>query len=89
MSDMVERVARAVWKAMATKGHPHSWELLHPIKKDQMLEIARFAIAAMREPTEEQTRAGHLEFDLLPFGIAPGPFTIQKIYRAMIDEAMK
>lgn len=88
MSEMIDRVKLALkdtadeWAAGEGSDELVDW------RDDFCHTLARAAIEAMREPTEEQTRAGHLAFDLLPFGIAPGPFTIQKIWRAMIDEAL-
>jgi len=47
---MIERVARALWDAQATR--PDTWDSLHPSKQAGMRDRASAAIEAMREPTE-------------------------------------
>jgi hypothetical protein len=81
---MVERVAEAITLAAVGKGNrPNA----------RMRRIARAAIEAMREPTEEMVSAGA---DAEPTDYNGGPipkdarkFTALVIYRAMIDAALK
>ena len=74
MSEMVERVAKALSKA---DGHP-------AVLFDYYLEHARAAIEAMREPTDDMIRSG-LAFPKLGF-----PFIDMKnAWEAAINEALK
>lgn len=74
MSEMVERVA----KAMAR----HRWDEFDEEQREAGRELARNAIAEMREPTELMIQAGErLEPDTLMF--------VSDYWRAMIDEALK
>jgi hypothetical protein len=74
MSEMVERVIAGVKDAMASTGKNFK-------TSDQAFEIvARAAIEAMREPTEEMKRAA---YEMFHDGY-PVP-----IWQIMIDEALK
>lgn len=55
MSEMVERVARAI---QASRGPKENWERADPATRDLWLADARAAIAAMREPTESMVVDG-------------------------------
>lgn len=55
MSEMVERVARAI---QATRGPRENWDRVTPATRDLWMADARAAIEAMREPTEAMTDAG-------------------------------
>lgn len=72
MSEMVERVARAV-----AEFNEFSWE---HCAQSHWIDLARAAIEAMREPTEEMIRVG-VKYDH-ECAEADG------IYRAMIDAAL-
>lgn len=51
MTDMIERVARAIGDAIETAGQPGHLRTQRP-DRDVLLTVARAAIAAMREPSE-------------------------------------
>lgn len=80
-SEMVERVARALWTI-------DRWEWPEPPPTaDKYRERARAAIGAMRIPTEQMRRAGERTQVLDATGAWVGPVT--ESYTAMIDEALK
>jgi hypothetical protein len=70
MSTMVKRVAQALQQEMGTA----------PLDETVSFALARAAITAMREPTEEMTVAG------LNTGRA---WEVSKAWRAMIDAALE
>ncbi len=73
MSEMVERVAQAIWSAR----HPGlAWTSVPCVIKRSYRSGARAAIQAMREPTEEMIQAAWAE-------VLPG-----HVWRAMIDTAL-
>lgn len=58
MTDMIERVARAIGDAIETAGQPGHLRTQRP-DRDVLMMVARAVIAAMREPTDETVeRAG-------------------------------
>lgn len=66
MSEMVERVARALnrSKRNSPAGYPEGWLERHVNENWHLFEDdARIAIAAMREPTETMLAAGDKELD--------------------------
>lgn len=75
MSEMVERVAKAIESAMDSEV---------PMEGDYIL-IARVAIDAMREITDSMRKAGDAE---IPDNVG---YTndAAAVFRAMIDEALK
>ncbi len=75
MSEMVERVARAVWEATYTS--PWGSSSMDAELMEVFRSRAVVAIKAMREPTEAMLRASY----------EPGPRGEK--WRAMIDEALK
>lgn len=79
MATMIERVARAIYAAMAAPSEPY-WGCLDEGTKHGAKSIARAAIAAMREPTETMVAAG-LRLD--PDGYVKGNWYF------MIDAALK
>lgn len=93
MSEMVERVARAVYEKIALDP---DWDDA-PLTEDQRVAqdddpsqeacraIARAAIAAMRDPTEGMCLAGQEAKLTIDFGKPPNG----GIWRAMIDAALK
>lgn len=102
MSEMVERVARAIFGAWATDvGSSHSWEeleqatvvaseveapTLHQMHRQAYAE-ARAAIEAMREPTEAMKLAG--EVPLINSGPQDDAWSLSSAaYRVMIDAAL-
>jgi hypothetical protein len=57
MSEMVERVARAIYAA-GKDDYAWPWDELNETRKEGVRDVARAAIAAMREPTEAMLQAG-------------------------------
>lgn len=91
MNEMVERVARAMWESMRLEyDQMVPWEEaqdnndeLGPARR-QLRLMARAAIAAMREPTEEMFRAAEEVVD-------PDDrfsFSFAECWRAMIDAVL-
>ena len=76
MSEMIERVARAIWEEEFQEPVDYHTQ---EITRDQ----ARAAIEAMRVPTKEMKEAG------INTGVGLGPITSAAIWQAMIDEALK
>ena len=78
MSDMVEKVARAIHMcAMQQEPDLAPWEKLgSPFKNDYLFQ-ARAAFAAIREPTEEMMESGWQQMPEL-----------LEAWRAMIDAAL-
>ncbi len=78
MSEMIERVAEAIEALGYANG------------RTVMLEIARVAIAAMREPTETMLKAGNEDGAWLwDTDNALDGSDAMLIWRAMIDEALR
>jgi hypothetical protein len=85
MSEMIEKVAKAMWDAR--RGHANNsgvflefWGDGSIPKKNGILDEARAAIAAMREPTEMMLWAGNEQLD------CAGEL---RCWQAMIDEALR
>lgn len=76
MSEMVERVARAIH---GTSVMVAGWDHLSRVERDSYLAAARAAIAAMRDPT----------FEMLNIGIDHPSNDIKVQWQAMIDEALR
>lgn len=84
MSEMVERVARAIWEAEPVEHCGRVFEDLFDFEKTDYYQMARAAIAAMREPTKpmvEVITEGTTQYDIMP---PPA-----EIWGTMIDEALK
>lgn len=89
MSEMVDRVARAIyagyggdrWDAITDSAYAS-----YPTQKDYRI-AARAAIGAMREPTEKMRDEG-VEF-LHELSNCNGPNEMASAYRKMIDTALK
>jgi hypothetical protein len=75
---MVERVARAIHRQdfLSEEAAENSWE----IDTELRMDMARAAIAALREPTPQMIGAAH------EAGIAS---RVLPVWRAMIDEALR
>lgn len=92
MSEMVERVSRAVLQAISEAGglicmSAATWDEVSPeFRGGVLLAMARAAIAAMREPTMEMRRAG--EKMSLSEGAHDCEVRSWVIYVAMIDAAL-
>jgi hypothetical protein len=75
MSEMVERIAASI----KTK----AWSLDLPLRDEECADLARAAIAAMREPTEAMLNVGYTT------GGNYKPTGTLREWQAMIDEALK
>jgi hypothetical protein len=78
---MIERVARAI---AATLYRPQPdmsgdvWKAVGTERKRKCEDVARAAIAAMREPTKAMLKVG-----------PPFPYMDEYVWKTMIDEALK
>jgi len=82
MSDMVKRVARAIYK-IAYEGFDHGqWDDLSQDMRDEYLHQARAAISAMSEPTEDMALSMFMALDMKHNSVAD-------ICRIMADCALK
>lgn len=102
MTDMIERVARALYEADPDKEtlvinvgphagavtiHPISWENTDDVARDCAFEAAIVALKAIREPTPEMVAAGaKATWDTLVDGSQV--MEVQS-FQAMIDTALK
>ncbi len=82
MSEMVERVARAVHK---DTGSSMSWDDCHPEYRRIKINEARAAITAMREPTLAMAEAPYKFADEIP---KTDPPMWARAYQLMIDAAL-
>ena len=80
MTDMIERVAKAMF--VASGGNPENYIHLDP---NVWHQHARAAITAMREPTEEMAQTVASAYTA---GVA-NPKMITKIYSAVVDAALE
>lgn len=95
MSEMVERVARRICRAAimgvrTIEGEPNLAEsgMLDRLVEDKWeayAPIARAAIEAMREPTNEMIAAG---YDEEKVGYGPDGVPAELVWEAMIDAAL-
>ncbi|MGY2995426.1 hypothetical protein [Mesorhizobium sp. URHB0026] len=86
MNEMIERVARAICKE---SGQP--WEASTVDYREICIGFARAAIEAMREPTEQMTKAACVEADKHGYYHTRGYFDVEEAeysWRAMIDAAL-
>ncbi len=97
MTEMVERVARAICEADSEPwdelGETGADNAPFPYSKEMYRKLARAAIAAMREPTEGMNAAGALPWRWTTHEAPPGlelPFgwTNADTWRVMIDAAL-
>lgn len=89
MSEMVERVAKALFRWQ--EGHDR-WDEAESESREDATEAARAAIEAMREPTEAMVCAGDeciLEALNDHTGVLRPITPAQASFGAMIDEALK
>ena len=85
MSEMIERVARAIAGAMEQNGGaPYDLYIRNKHSKMILYDQARAAIEAMREPTEAMVESA--DRATLPH---VGPDDCLDAHKAMIDEALK
>jgi hypothetical protein len=78
MNEMIERVAKALWLDY-WDGDACAWEDAEESARETSRSLARAAIEAMREPTEDMIEAGRSE----NFGNYPN-----QAWHAMIDQAL-
>jgi hypothetical protein len=81
MNEMVERVARAMYKGCDDDARHPTWDEVDHAFHNLWLRAARIGIAAMREPTEAM-----LEASPPIAGENPSKY---EIWQAAIDEALK
>jgi len=82
MSEMLDRVARAIYAALHVEGFAHQdYDLLNTFQRAQVEKMAHAAVTAMREPTKAMIYAGNPEYH--------GFFDADDVWRDMIDEAQK
>lgn len=92
MSEMVERMARAIWNGQIKR--ETSWDdvvAYYSTTHAETLGQARAVLAAMREPTEAMVSGGELHADYEAGEIDnswSGSVDVEPIWRAMIDEAL-
>lgn len=85
MSEMVERVARAI----AVAGNGGTWDDWYSEdQKEFHRRRARAAIEAMREPTKAMVKAGTISWDPMDGSPIRPMFDPKRPYEAMIDTAL-
>lgn len=94
MSEMVERVARALAAAEfyqfpeTDKFIEANWHQFAPELAERYRIRARAAIAAMREPTEVMVEAGYQPSGFEPSDVGVSHEDASDLYQAMIDAAL-
>jgi hypothetical protein len=78
MSEMVDRVAKALWESSDDTEMGAPWENLTGHWRKTYEDMARVAIAAMREPTQAMLDAGPVE-----------PYMDAYVWAKMIDAALR
>jgi len=84
MSEMIDKVAEALWKKRIGNSLDIEWDNLFPRTKQMYIDEAKAAIEAMREPTEKMYKAA--SYILTAQSGVYGP---DDIWASMIDEALK
>jgi hypothetical protein len=79
MTEMIERVARAIYEADPSYIQQSGWDDVPEARRAQYRRQARAAIGAMREPTEEMRDVLSVSFEVDDVAT----------YRAMISAALK
>ena len=88
MSEMVERVAATIVRAEL--GDDVDWETCFEGAKERYRTLARKAIEAMRDPTDDMMAAGRAANDNYASEVAPcSSFRANDCWKAMIDDALK
>lgn len=83
MTDMIEKIARAMWEAEKGDGLP--WELKLPTNKARWIARAKAALTALEQPSDEMSnRAAAALFE--EHGYVSGPMLLE-YYSAMIKAA--
>lgn len=96
MSEMVERVARALAKADGKNPDKPAWatsrgESFGLCWRDQYADKARAAIEEMREPTDDMRWAGYTRAAFAPesTNVSSVQFDAKPIWELMIDKALE
>jgi hypothetical protein len=84
-NEMIERVAKAMRNSAFNKKEHTEWDDLGKSVKDFYRTMAKAAIEAMREPTEEMVRAVKAHPDFLGYG----DDEFDWIFKVMIEAALK
>lgn len=85
VSKMVERVAMAMTSLAVAGGYKTRWEVMDDEGREAARALARAAIDAMREPTDEMVNAAYSGSDFQ----AASESDIRSGWRSMINEALK
>jgi hypothetical protein len=86
MSEPIERVAKAIFDHMFAEHEHVLWDT-DDFLRNNYLDCARAAIAAMREPTPEMWEAGRMKWKSSQHASVWSK--IVPLYQAMIDEMLK
>ena len=87
--DMIEQVKRAVYASLKVEGFSHKdFDLLNTFQKTQVNKMARAAIAAMREPTEDMVGAAVTDHDNHAHHMS-SYHCVTEAWRNMIDAALE
>lgn len=88
MTDIIDRVARAIFTVQTSNTSDEIWAQINP---EYPHEIARAAIAAMREPTEKMMieGGGVVPADEAEYRPDRAEQTAHDVWQAMIDAALK
>lgn len=87
-NEMVERVAKAIYES-PIGGDPYAprWDDMREKHKDTFRDLARDAIVAMREPTEEMINSGRAADNGSDRNL--GEAGAKEAWKLMIDAALK
>lgn len=91
MSEMVERVARALYEATPFKQTAGGFEEQSDVYQRMCMVLARAAVAAMREPTQSMMVAGGLKAETLMFEDASTGVIFKdmgEVFTVMLDAAL-
>ncbi len=87
MTDMVERVARAIVKSQFSK-HGISWSKLYQDQRYEFIRDARAVLAAMREPSNWMVQSAWLSMPDAVRSQWHGRDIVEDAYQAAIDAAL-
>lgn len=85
MSDMIEKLARALWNEQRM-GDSVEYDVLFAFRKEELRDEVRAVLEALREPTPEMVEAGSLWH-----GLPDSPIALRaarEAYTAMIDSLL-
>lgn len=89
-NEMIERVARAMHDLCQaqTPTQGATWENSYPEARDQLRQLARAAVEAMREPTEAMKEAGISRAVDLIEAFTSTDYVADETWAAVIDAAL-